>query len=423
MTSGSIRDRAARLLGGRGWAVWPTLGGIAASGTAAATTLVIAWGIGAAAFGRFTLVLTIALILTVGMLLNLNYVMFQELPRADPADRPALVTTALFTTLALGGGLVAAGLAASPVLTRLIGVDVRTLCFALALALSMTVNQLTESFLRGLKKFAFVAGLKLAVAAVYLAAAAYCLLVAGIRDAEVYLAALIVTNVVFALVAVAGFDVVPRSWSASLARSLLRHGAYMSVIAAFTAVLFGVDVIFLNHWASDSDVGVYSIYNGFPKRLLGVVFTEGIGLVLLPVLATADKVAALRRIGRLGPAIAVATAVFSFAASALFFLVLRAEYPYEPGLMALSAVGIGVHTVFNLYLFALSMDGVRGAKVLIACLAVGSPAALACQAALISWHGLTGGLVAFALTNLVLVAVVAAASARVYRSQTSEVER
>jgi hypothetical protein len=195
----------------------------------------------------------------------------------------------------------------------------------------------------------------------------------------------------------------------------------MSVIAAFTAVLFGVDVIFLNHWASGSDVGVYSIYNGFPKRLLGVVFTEGIGLVLLPVLATADKVTALRRIGRLAPAIAVATAVFSFAASALFFLVLRAEYPYSPGLM--TAVGIGVHTVFNLYLFALSMDGVRGAKVLIICLAIASPAALACQAVLISWQGLTGGLVAFALTNLVLVAVVAAAAARVYRARPSEVER
>jgi hypothetical protein len=91
--------------------------------------------------------------------------------------------------------------------------------------------------------------------------------------------------------------------------------------------------------------------------------------------------------------------------------------------MALSAVGIGLHTVFNLYLFALSMDGVRGAKVLIACLAAGSPAALACQAVLISWQGLTGGLVAFALTNLVLVAVVAATAARVYRARPSEVER
>src|SRR5690606_35973578 len=274
VTSAPVRDRVSRLLGGRGWAVWPTLMSIAASGTAAATTLVIAWGIGAAAFGRFTLVLTIALIVTVGMLLNLNYVMYQELPRAEPQDRPALVTTALFTTLALGGGLVVIGLAASPLLTRLLGIDVRTLALALALALSMTANLLTESFLRGLKKFAFVAGLKLAVAAVHLVTAACFLLLAGIRDADVYLVALIVTHLLFALVSAAGFAVVPRLVSASLARSLLRHGAYMSVIAAFTAVLFGVDVIFLNHWATGSDAGVYSVYNGFPKRLLGVVFTE-----------------------------------------------------------------------------------------------------------------------------------------------------
>ncbi|MFC6084212.1 lipopolysaccharide biosynthesis protein [Sphaerisporangium aureirubrum] len=414
--AGDVRARVARAVEGHRWAAGPTLVSTLASGTAAATTLVIARGIGAAAFGHFTLVLSIALIATVAMLTSLNYVMFQELPRAEPADRPALVTTALFSTLVLGTALFAAGMLAAPLLTAALGVDTRTLAFGLALALSMTVNQLTESFLRGLKRFRLVAALKLAVAVAYLAGSAYCLLVLGIVDAEVYLGALIVTNLVFAVVAVAGFEVAPRSWSPALARSLYRHGAYVTAIATFTAVLFGVDVIFLNHWAGRADVGVYSLYNGFPKRLLGVVFTDGIGLVLLPMLATTAKPALMRRIARLAPSVAGATAVFSFAASLVFFLVMGREYPYSVGLMALSAVGIGAHTVFNLYFVALSMDGVRGAKVFIACLAAGTPAALACQAVCIAWQGLIGGLVAFALSNLILVAVVAAAAGRVYRA-------
>ena len=53
------------------------------------------------------------------------------------------------------------------------------------------MSQLTESFLRGLKKFTFVANLRLAVAAAYLAASSFCLLVLRIRDEEFYLAALI----------------------------------------------------------------------------------------------------------------------------------------------------------------------------------------------------------------------------------------
>ncbi|MBE3010581.1 hypothetical protein IL992_15455 [Microbispora sp. NEAU-D428] len=412
---GALTDRAAGLLAAHRWAAGPTLVSTVASGTAAATTLVIARGTGAAAFGHFTVVLSIALIVTVGMLTSLNYVMFQELPRAEPGARPALVTTALLATLVLGAAVFAAGLTAAPLLTAALGVDTRTLAFALTLALSMTLNQLTESFLRGLKRFRLVAGLKLAVAVVYLGAAACCLLVFGVRDAEPYLVALIGTNLAFALVSVAGFEVVPRSWSWTLARSLYRHGAYVTAIAALTAVVFGVDVIFLNHWAPRADVGVYSVYNGFPKRLLGVVFTDGVGLVLLPTLATSDKPAVMRRIARLAPVVFAATVVFAFAASTVFFLLMGGEYPYSLGLMALSALGIGAHTVFNLQQVALTMDGVRGAKVLIGCLLAGTPLALACQAALIAWQGLTGGLVAFALSNLVLVAVVTAVSARLYR--------
>ncbi|MBG0818869.1 lipopolysaccharide biosynthesis protein [Planomonospora sp. ID82291] len=414
-TAGGVRARTARLLHGRGWAVGPTVTGAVASGLSAATGLVIAREIGAAAFGHFTVVLTIATILTVGMLMSLNYVMYQELPRAEPADRPALVTTALLASLGLGTALTAAGLLAAAPLTALLGVDVRTLCFSLALAAAMTANQLTESLLRGLKRYARTAVLKLAVAVAYLGGSSYCLLVLGIRDAAFYLVALIATTAAFAVAAVPGLEIAPRTWSAALARSLYRHGAYVTVLAAFTSLVFGVDVIFLNHWAGQADVGVYSVYNGFPKRLFGVLFTDGIGLVLLPALATMDKTAVLRRIGRITPLVAAGTALLSFAAGAVFFLLLREQYPYALGLMALSAAGMGVHMVFNLYSAALLMDGVRGAKVLIACLAAGTPVALACQAALTAWQGLTGALTAFALSNLVLVALVAATAARTYR--------
>jgi O-antigen/teichoic acid export membrane protein len=410
MTAGLVERARGRLPA----VAMPTLVSIAASGTSAATTFVVAREIGAASFGHFTVVLSIALIVTVGMAMSLNYVMYQELPRADPAQRPALVSTGLFATLLLGAGVVVAGLLASPLLTAAFGVDRRTLAFALALALSLTLNQLTDSFLRGLSRFAFVAALKLAVAVAYLGASAYALLVLQIRDAEFYLIALIVTNVVFAVVAGARSGIVPSSWSPPLARSLYRHGAIVSAIAALTAVLFGVDVVMLNHWATAADVGIYSVYNGFPKRLLGVVFVEGIGLALLPTMALMDKPALLRRIRRLVPAVFAATAVASFAASAVLFLLLRADYPYRLGLMALSAVGIGTHTVFNLYFFALSMDGVRGAKVFIAALLVGAVPALAGQALLISSYGTVGALVAFPLTNVLLVAVIVTAVHRVY---------
>ncbi|YCK37157.1 lipopolysaccharide biosynthesis protein [Actinomadura sp. ATCC 39365] len=409
-----LRGRAAGLVRGHRWAAGPTLVSTAASGIAAATTLVVARGAGASAFGRFTVVLSIALIVTVVMLTSLHYVVLQELPRAAPGERPALVTTALAATLAMSAGLAALGLLAAPLLTRALNVDVPALAHGLALAVSMTVNQLADGFLRGLGRFALVARLKLAVAVAYLGAACFCLLVLGIRDAGPYLVALIVTNAAFAVVATAGAGVRPRAFSARLARSLYRHGAYVTAVAALTGLLFGVDVLYLNHWAAPADVGVYAVYNGFPKRLLGVVFTDGVLLVLLPAMATADKPVLMRRIARLAPAVAGVTAVFSFAASTVFFLLMGGGYPYSTGLMTLSALGIGAHTAFNLYSVALSMDGVRGARVLIGCLLASAPVALAVPAWCVRWHGVAGGLAGFALVNLLLLAVVAVTAARVY---------
>ncbi|OLT12300.1 hypothetical protein BJF79_22585 [Actinomadura sp. CNU-125] len=393
----------------------PTALSTAASAVSAATTLVIARGIGAAAFGHFTVVLSIALIVTVGMQMSLHYVMLQELPRSDPARHRAMMATALVSTLVVGGGGTVAGVVAAPVVAPPIGVDAGALASGLVLAFAMTLNHLTESFLRGRRRYALVARLKAAIAVAYLGGASWCLLGAGVTDPDVYVAALTGTYVVFAVAALAAVRIEPRAWSMAAARAQYRHGAYVTVIAALTGVLFGLDVIFLNHWADRADVGVYSVYNGFPKRLLGVVFTDGIGLALLPALAVADKPAVMRRLARLAPLVAAGTAAVAFAASTVFFLLLGGAYPYSLVLMGLSAAGIGLHAVFNLYSVALSMDGLRGARVLIACLAAATPAALVLQAACIARWGLHGGLVGFAAGNLVPVVAVIAVAGRVYR--------
>ena len=218
-------------------------------------------------------------------------------------------------------------------------------------------------------------------------------------------------------VVVAGVLAAPRAvWSAARARALYRHGLYVTAIAGLTGLAFGVDVVLLHHATDAGAAGTYAVYNGLPKRVLGVVFAEGIGLVLLPTLALLDKPTLLRRIGRLAPAVAVAAAALSFVASAVVLYGLRDQYPYSFGLMALAAVGIGVHTVFNLYFFALCMDGVRGARSLIRALLWGVPIVLAIQWALISAAGLIGGLVAFAATNVVLVGLVVRTASRTYRA-------
>jgi O-antigen/teichoic acid export membrane protein len=408
---------ARALLADYRFAVGPTVLSTAASALSAAATLVVARQVGAEQFGGYSVVLTVGGILLVLAQLSLNVVLYQELPRRPAEEHAALVSTALVVAAVLGGAVALAAVLGAPVLRAVFGIGGATLRWSVLFALSTGFALLVEAVLRGQRDYTRVAALRLAGAVLYLGAAAYSLLVLHRTGYGTYVALLAATNVLFGLAALAGRRVRPGLVTAPLVRRLLRHGGYVSITAGLILLVFGVDVIVLNHAVAPDVVGQYSIYNGFPKRLLGILFTEGIGLVLLPTLAPLAKPELLRRVARIAPLLGLAAAAVSFGAGAVLLGLLGPDYAYSPGLLALAALGIGVHTVFNLYYFVLSVDGTRGAKVVIGCLLAGLPVALAAQVLLIGSYGLVGGLVAFVVTNAVLVGLIVAATARVYRSQ------
>lgn len=395
-------------------AAGPTLLSTAASGVSAVTTLAIARQVGAAEFGGYALVVTVGGILLVVAVLNINAVMYQELPRRPRAEHPALLSTALAVALVLGLGVALGCALAAPALRAAFDVDAATLRYSVLFALTTGFAVLTESFLRGQSRFARVAGLKLALAVAYLAVSLWFLLALRITAFGSYVALLSAANTLFGVVALAGQPVRPGLVSLRLARRVLRHGAYLSGTTALLLVVLGLDLVVLNHVAAPDAVGAYSIYNGFPKRLLGILFTEGVGLVLLPVLATLPKPELLRRIGRIAPLLGLAAAACTAVAGVPVLGSLGDGYPSSPLLLSLAALGIAVHTVFNLYYFALTMDGTRGAKVVIVALLIALPPALVLQVALIAAAGLVGALVAFAATNALLVGAVLVVTTRVY---------
>lgn len=397
-------------------AVGPTVLSTAASALSAAATLVVAREIGPAQFGGYSVVLTVGGILLVLSQLNLNVVLYQELPRRPADEHPALISTALALGLALAVAVTLAAAVAGPALRAAFGIDGATLWWSVLFALSTGAALLVEGVLRGRAQYTRVARLKLAAAVLYLAAATYGLLVLHHTGFGTYVGLLAASNLLFAAVSLAGQPVRAGLVSRPLALRVLTHGGYVSVTAALILLVFGLDLIVLNHAVAPDVVGRFSIYNGFPKRLLGILFTEGVGLVLLPTLAPLAKPELLRRVARIAPLLGLAAAGISFAAGAVVLGLLGADYTYSPGLMGLAALGIGVHIVFNLYYFVLSVDGTRGAKVVIGCLLAGLPVTLTAQVVLIGRYGLVGGLVAFVVTNAVLVGLIVAATTRVYRS-------
>ncbi len=397
-----------------------TIASAAASAISAGTALAVAAGAGAAQFGLFTVVISLALLISIAPLLAQHQVMYQELPRADAADRPELIATAWWSTLGSSLAVAAVGLLLTPVVVAATGLAATTLHLALGVAVTMTLSMVAESFVRGLRRYLLIARIRLAVAVTYLGTAIIGLWVLDIGDATLYLGALMATNLLLTAAALVVARPAPRAFSLGRLRVLSRHGGVLTITAALVTVGFGADVVLLDRWAPAADVGTYALYNGLPKRLLGVVLVDGIGLALLPWLATLDKPTMMRRIERSAPLVAAAAGLLSFAASAALIPLIGGDYPFSLPLLGLASVGIAVHTVMNVYFFGFTMSGPAGARTVTVCLGIGVPLALAAQVVLISSLGLEGALVAFIVGNVLVLAPMVIAGRLRYRTPRTE---
>lgn len=410
-----LKTALARLLANYRFAVGPTLLSLVSSTVTAGTTLVIASQIGPAGFSGLSVVQSAAALLAIPLLMSLNYVMYQKLPQTAESGHETIMASALLSNLALLAGLCGLGFAVAPVLQRVFNINAPMLTYCFVLAAASNFNALTESFLRGKRRFLLIASLRAGISGLYLAACLWCLFGLRITRFETYLQLLIAGCLLFGLVGLAILRIRPRFFSFSMARSQLGHGVFMTTTTLLTSVIFGLDVVIMNHFAPPREVGIFSIYLGFPKRLLNIVIVEGISLVLLPTLALLDKPKLMKAMRKWALRLGLGVALATLAGSMVLFLALKSEYPYSVGLMALAAAGVGIHCVFNLYYSILSMDGTRGAKIATVCLAIGTPLALLTQVVLIWQFGLIGGLLAFIATNLILVGILTLAGIRRYR--------
>lgn len=394
-----------------------TIASAAASALSAGTALAVAAGAGAAQFGLFTVVISLALIISIAPLLSQHQVMVQEIPRADPVDRPALISTSWWSTLVASLVVTGVGLVVAPAIAAASGIAMSTIHLALGVSLTMSLSLVAESFVRGLRRYLLIARIRLAVAATYLGSSVFGLWVLGQGDASVYLGVLMATNVLLTGAALAVARPRPSAFSSRRLRESTGHGAVLTVTTALITIGFGADIVLLDRWAPAADVGTYALYNGMSKRLIGVLLVDGVGLALLPWLATLDKPTMMRRIERFAPAAGLAAALVTCAALVVLVPVIGGDYPFSHFFVLLSSIGIGVHTVVNIYFFGFTMDGPAGARAATLCLGIGVPLALGAQYALISSSGLEGAFVAFIVGNLLVLAPLVVMGRRRYPSR------
>ncbi len=373
---------------------------VGSAGLVAAVALGLARLLGPSEFGIYTVVSTVAVSVSGLLTWNVGTALMQQLPLSRLSDASELMATTLISVIAtLSTAAVMMVIVVSLWNTPS---DVVWRIFALAAATS--INTLGDCSLRGRFRFTAAAALRIITSVSYATAAIF-LLHRGIRRCLPFIDAFTVTTLCVGACGCWMAGARPTHWSFASARAIYGHGIPVTVSSLMLAALFTADSMLLVHFSGAAAVGVYSVYNGMPKRLAGIIMNDGLGLTLLPSLAVTDTRDALDWIVRhAAPFICGATISFALICTPLCLLA-GPSYEFSLFTMLISGAGIAIHCLMLLLGFVLVMEGRRGAKIQMIGILMGFPIALGMMWWIIRLGTPRAGLWAFAAANLVIVGV------------------
>ena len=385
---------------------WILLANVVASALLAATTLWLARQLGAEEFGRFSLTYTVASLLMAVLLVGTNFSMYRYLPVARDYRRSKFMTNALFIVSCLLLSLGVLNYFFGAVVASLIGVEPQLWTFAVAFMTSFGAYTLTEAFLRGLQQFRLISVLRviMSVAGFALIIAWFLLLREDTRYYH-YIAVLGGSQLLIALFIMLRLRsfLQPSKLSFRYAKIVFYYGFTLMASQFAIIVIFSFDTIFLNLFTSPEEVGLFSAYNSFAKRLLLIVFTDGVAIFLLPLLAKNNMNDVFGQVKRyVIPLIVIVGAIAGVGIVVVFWL-LGDDYDLYGWYAFLTSVGIALHALFNLFYSIFTMEGQRGARLSTYLLAGAVPISLLVQYGLIRGYGIAGGMWAFIVNNLLII--------------------
>ncbi len=359
--------------------------------------------LGAALWGQVALVTSVAGVLLIPLTFGLYNGVVKYVPVSSAADSKAIMGTALAGNLVIS--TLAAGLLvlAGPTVERIAGLPYAHWLWAVALAMSINLYILAESFLRGQQKFYLVGSYKFYASIALLLGTAAILYAWQIKSMAAYLLPFIAYHLLFFIGALPKSGVWPLRVSGQAWRLLLGFGLFNMLTWLCSTVLFTSDLYFIARFGTDYETGVYSVYQNNIRALCTILFHDVFAVVFLPMIASRDK----RQVDRMAVnySIPIFLAICAGVAmlTACLVLLLGKSIPLHGGYIALTAAGSAMNMMYLLFTSILSLDGVRAAKLAWVSLLLPMPLLLGLQYVCVQQWGVMGGMVSVVIVNALLV--------------------
>ena len=372
----------------------------------------------AAQYGRTGVINNLAFLMFVPMILGVHSSMYKFLPISNKADRNELmIISALgsFISISLFSVFL---LLAKRFFIAWLNITMNEWHMVIILTVFVSLSTISESYLRGQEKFDAICIFKLISTLLNLIAIAVFYFVLNIKNIEVYVFSLIVSHMVFTILAVIKLGIKKTCkirWTS--VKKVYIYGLSNILSMSLGGLTLSSDLFFVNYFCNASTVGHYNAYQGFMKNIFSVLFYEIFLVVFLPFLAKSDNKHIKKAVSKYIP-ILIITVFLGAAISTIVFICLFGK-SYELNLVyiVISSLGIAIYTVYQIYVYLYNIEGSKRAMITGLSTLMVLPFTLGLQYYLTKNYNMTGALISVVLTNIILIMCLKVVNSKTQKSQ------
>jgi len=342
---------------------WVGAGTVISTGLVAVFSVLGGRLLGPVEYGRFTLVQSIGILLSLPMVMGFTKAMLKYTPeRNDLSHQRSIISTVYVIVAGLTAGSIALMLLFAEPLSRLFAATPELFRFAVSFALLYTFFGLAQTTLRSIGRMRAFALSQPAHAVILLVAFALFILTGRLDfESMVYsqLIAFSITGLVVHLLA--NRQYLRFHFNKAWAHTLTRFSAATLISIIAVTVYGNIAKIIVAHYMTVADVGIYAAYHAATMSIATVLWSV-FNMVFFPTASVyKDKRPLLRRIKRLVPFIVVLGTPLVMACGYVVLLLYGREYPISALWLALSSAAAVLFVTSGLYTSLLTSEGTGGA--------------------------------------------------------------
>lgn len=327
-----------------------------------AFSIIAARALGPGNFGVLGLITTVGTILAISMIAASTPMIKYGSEVQDHFVQVSIISTSYILITLLTAASIGIYVLFSAPLSYLFGVPAEVFFFALFLAVTSALYQLTTNSLRVSFKMRAYA-LLTAAQSVLLLAAFLTFISTNMKSWESAAYSYYVSYAIIGFILVVYLrDYIKLRFERSWANKIM-HYTLLSLPGGVAATFMGVDRILINKFMTTADVGIYNAYF-LPSITVAVLLWMIINAAFFPYASKSnDKLAILRRVNKAAPYLAAAIAPAVLLLEWIIFFFYGRQYPFSWEIALFFAIAATMAFFYQALSWLLASEGTRGAKV------------------------------------------------------------